>query len=31
VREIGIELAPPASPALTVLAPALIHIDTIEY
>ncbi|HVZ35754.1 MAG TPA: hypothetical protein VG963_25180, partial [Polyangiaceae bacterium] len=31
VREIGIEVAPPASPALTVLAPATIHIDTIEY
>lgn len=31
VREIGIEMAPPASPALMVLAPAVIHIDTIEY
>jgi hypothetical protein len=31
VREIGIEVAPPAAPALTVLAPAVIHIDTIEY
>jgi hypothetical protein len=31
VREIGIEMAPPASPALTVLAPAVIHIDSIEY
>ncbi|HVZ31427.1 MAG TPA: hypothetical protein VG963_03330 [Polyangiaceae bacterium] len=31
VREIGIEVAPPASPALMVLAPAVIHIDTLEY
>jgi hypothetical protein len=31
VREIGIEMAPPASPALMVLAPAVIHIDTIDY
>jgi hypothetical protein len=31
VREIGIELGPPTLPALTVLAPAIVHVDTIQY